>query len=243
MNYVTQPEDPVGAATLDAVAGATKFNYWMYQQIQPFLKGRVLEMGSGTGNISQFIVAGGFETVLSDYQPAYLSVLTSKFGNNPSVGKIMQIDIQDPAFTSTYAHLQSSFDSICMLNVIEHLRDDKAAVANCRFLLKNNGHLILLAPAYSFLYCELDKNLGHYRRYTTRSLAQTCTQHGLKLLMRRYFNLAGIAGWLLYGKILGAAQLKAGQMSLFDRCMPVIRLADRICFRMMGLSAIVVAQK
>lgn len=243
MNHLTQQADPVGAATLDAVAGAVKFNHWMYQQIQPFLKGHVLELGSGTGNISQFIVSDGFQTVLSDYQPDYLSLLTSKFGNRPSVRGILQIDMQDPAFTTTYAHLQSSFDSICMLNVIEHLRDDQAAVANCRFLLKEQGHLILLAPAYSFLYCKLDKNLGHYRRYTSRSLARVCTQNNLEVIKHRYFNVAGIAGWLLFGKIMGVEQLKPGQLSLFDRCMPVIRLADRICLRMTGLSAIVVAQK
>lgn len=243
MNEFINIADPVGAATLEAVSGAARFNHWMYQQIRPFLQGRVLEIGSGTGNISTFIVRDGFDTVLSDYQQKYLDLLSKKFSPQLSAKQIIRIDLQDPQFASTYASLQGSFDSICMLNVIEHLQDDLAAVANCRFLLKEKGLLVLLAPAYSFLYCDLDKNLGHYRRYTTQTLSLVCTSNKFRLLKKRYFNVTGIAGWLLSGKLLGAQQLKPGQMKLFDALMPFVKLADKICCHQVGLSAIVVAQK
>lgn len=243
MNQPTTPADAVGKATLDAVSRAGKFNYWMYQQVKPYLKGNVLEVGSGTGNISSFIAADGFNTVLSDIQPAYADLLTRKFSDTSSIKGVLQIDMQDPQFTTRYASLKGSFDAICMLNVIEHLSDDRIAVANCRFLLKDKGHLILLAPAYSFLFCQLDRNLGHFRRYTTRSLAKVCADNGFTILQQRYFNIAGIAGWLVSGKILGSVQLQPGQMKLFDNLMPLVKLADAMCLNRAGLSAIVAAQK
>jgi 2-polyprenyl-3-methyl-5-hydroxy-6-metoxy-1,4-benzoquinol methylase len=49
--------------------------------------------------------------------------------------------------------------------VVEHIKDDRLAIANCKKLLKKNGHLIILVPAYRYLYNEFDKELEYYRRY------------------------------------------------------------------------------
>ncbi|MGO8056046.1 hypothetical protein AB9E30_37990, partial [Rhizobium leguminosarum] len=82
------------------------------------------------------------------------------------------IDLTHPNFREEYKAYKEKYDSLFLLNVIEHLENDSYAVENCRFLLKQTGHLIVLAPAYQFLFCKLDKQLGHYRRYTRQTLSR-----------------------------------------------------------------------
>lgn len=235
--------DAVGAATLEIISGADSFNRWMYEEIKPYLHGLVLELGSGTGNISRFVLEDKFETVLSDYNSAYVDCLQKKFSGNPCFKAVVSINLQDPHFEKENQQLHEKFDSIFLLNVIEHLQHDGTAVVNCRYLLKPGGTLIVLAPAYHFLYCDLDKNLGHFRRYTTNSLANLLGQNQFTITRKKYFNLAGIAGWFVWGKLLRTQQLQAGSMKLFNILVPLIRLADRLTARSIGLSAIVTGKK
>lgn len=243
MNTITLKEDPVGQSTLAIISSAAAFNRWMYDEIKPYLHGRVLELGSGTGNISNWVLKDRFETVLSDYNPGYTHYLEETFKTYPNLQAVLQLDLQAPAFEHENAALSEKFDSIFLLNVIEHLENDAAAVSNCKFLLKPGGQLVLLAPAYHFLYCNLDRNLGHYRRYTSSSLADLLKINGLMLTEKKYFNLAGIPGWLLWGKLFRAKQLQAGSMKVFNRLVPLFRLADKITGRKMGLSAIAAGKK
>src|SRR5882762_1065888 len=50
------PTDPVGAETLECLAGAVRYNAWMFDRIRPWIGSQVLEIGSGIGNLSAFLV-------------------------------------------------------------------------------------------------------------------------------------------------------------------------------------------
>ncbi|HTL09625.1 MAG TPA: class I SAM-dependent methyltransferase [Chitinophagaceae bacterium] len=243
MNSLTKNIDQVGAGTLSMIAAADAFNRWMYNAIKPWLFGQVLELGSGIGNISVFVLNDQFKTVLSDINPSYIHFLQQKFRANKNLIRIVSIDLQHPHFNEEYEALQSQFDSIFLLNVIEHLKDDDAAVRNCNYLLRQGGHLVLLAPAYPFLYCLLDKNLGHFRRYTKKSLAALLYRNNHALLTRKYFNMAGIAGWLVWGKLLRRSMLDAKSFGTFNKLVPFFKLMDKIVFHQVGLSAIAVGKK
>lgn len=243
MKIMISQEDTAGRETLDIISGAQKFNRWMYEAIRPHVKGLVLELGSGTGNISVWVLEDKFETVLSDYNREYVHYLKDRFKDYPNLQAILQLNLQSSEFEHEHAHLFEKFDTIFLLNVIEHLEHDNDAVSNCRFLLRPGGTLVLLAPAYRFLYCDLDRNLGHFRRYTTSSLAALLERNGLNPVEKKYFNLAGIAGWLIWGKMLRTQQLRAGSMKIFNLLVPLFRLADLVTIRKIGLSAIVAAKK
>ncbi|MET0636181.1 MAG: class I SAM-dependent methyltransferase [Chitinophagaceae bacterium] len=233
--------DPHGRYTLEVIGAADKFNQWTYQTISPYLKGNVLEIGSGIGNISNYAIHAGHHITLSDFNPAYQRSLSNRFAGHANVESVISIDLQHPTFETTYQSLSKKFDSIFLLNVIEHLENDSIAVRNCRFLLKHNGHLIVLAPSYPFLFCELDRRLGHYRRYTTNTLARLFPENGLTVIHRQYFNFAGIGGWFLFGKLLGRASI-GGEMKWYNRLVPLFRLLDKMVFHKAGLSSIVVAK-
>ncbi len=236
-------KDPVGSATLAVISSAVRFNRWMYEQVQPYLKDRVLEIGSGIGNISRFVIADNYTIDLSDYNPEYKFLLQEKFSDCKNVQNILTIDLTHPNFSEEYKAYKEKYDSLFLLNVIEHLENDSYAVENCRFLLKQSGHLIVLAPAYQFLYCKLDKQLGHYRRYTRQSLSRLLEKGDFNIIRKKYFNLLGIAGWLISGKLLRNKQLGRNEMSAFDSLVPLARLLDRLTFNQMGLSVIIIGKK
>ena len=70
---------PVGYKTLQTINNAKRFNQWMYKTIRPFIYGKVLEIGSGIGNLSELLLKDGFELTLSDYETGYLSILRENF--------------------------------------------------------------------------------------------------------------------------------------------------------------------
>lgn len=234
--------DPAGEHTLRIIAQADKFNHWIYKTIQPHLKGSILEIGSGIGNISQYLVRDGFSITLSDYNPDYCRYLEQRFGRHPNVKAIVTIDLQDADFYKKYETLKEQFDTIYLLNVVEHLADDSKAVAYCRYLLKNAGTLIILVPAFQFLYCRLDKNLGHFRRYTTKQL-KTLLHDGFKITHNQYINAVGVAGWLLYGKVLQNPLLQQQEMQAYNKLVPLAKFIDPFFNRLFGLSVMVTAQK
>jgi SAM-dependent methyltransferase len=242
-NNVPDVQDIIGSATLSVIAKADKFNYWMYQEIKPYLKANVLEIGSGIGNISTFLLQEGYTTTLSDYNNNYVQHLLSNFSGFPNFAGALRLDLQHPTFEQEYGSLHQKFDTIFLLNVIEHLKDDKKAVGFCKFMLKPGGHLVLLAPAYNFLYCPFDEHLGHYRRYSTKSLSKLFQDNGLQITKKKYFNLAGIAGWFIWGKLLKKQQLEQREMHFFNMAVPLFKLADRLIFKKIGLSAIVAGKK
>jgi 2-polyprenyl-3-methyl-5-hydroxy-6-metoxy-1,4-benzoquinol methylase len=233
--------DPIGRNTLELIAGATRFNEWMYNEIKPFLKGGLLEIGSGIGNISQYIINDGFQVTLSDYNSEYCDRLAKQFPGNSNVLEVLQIDLLLPDFTEEYVLLKEKFDSIVLLNVIEHIADDSTAIGNCKYLLKPGGHLIVLAPAYQWLYCRFDKELGHYRRYNLTKMKRLVKAH-LEIISSRHFNFLGVFGWLLFGKIFRKKML-GSEMNSFDRLVPFAKILDKLVLKSIGLSVIVTGKK
>jgi len=240
-NFERMTLDPIGMNTLELIARATQFNQWMYNEIKPFLKGDLLEIGSGIGNISQYIISDGFRITLSDYNTEYYELLGRRFTGNSNVQAVLQIDLLLSDFSDKHVLLKEKFDSIILLNVIEHIGDDSKAIENCRYLLKPGGHLIVLAPAYQWLYCRFDKELGHYRRYSLTKMKNLVKAH-LEIISARHFNCLGIFGWVLFGKFLRKKAL-GGEMNSFDRLVPLAKILDKLVFKTIGLSVIVTGKR
>ena len=239
----TTSKDPVGLHTLEVIAKADRFNRWMYDQFKHRLKGEILEIGSGIGNISKLVIQEGHFITLSDYNEEYCESLKKNFSQNKNVREIISIDLLHIDFENKYAAYKKKFDSIFLLNVLEHIEDDVMAIKNCSFLLNEEGHLILLAPAYSWLYSSFDKQLGHFRRYSLSSLKELLRKEKFSILSGSYFNLTGMAGWFLFGKILKHKMLSSGEISAFNKIVPIAKFFDKLVGRKVGLSIIVTGIK
>jgi SAM-dependent methyltransferase len=232
----------VGLATLEHLGAADLLNEWMFETIRPFVKGRVLEIGSGIGNISSCFAADGIPLTLSDLRADYCQRLRQKFAAEPMVEDVIQLDLTDEAFDSHYSGFHSAFNTVFALNVVEHIADDALAIENCRKLLAGKGHLIILVPAYPALYNGLDRELDHYRRYTYQSVRKLLFRH-FELVKISSFNLAGIFGWYYSGSIMKKQALPSHHLNLYNKLVPLFRIADALTFHRIGLSVVAVGRR
>ncbi len=111
-----------------------------------------------------------------------------------------------------------------------------------RRLLTSHGRLVLLVPALPVLYGSLDRMLGHFRRYTKSILRERYAAAGLTMRHLEYFNLAGIPGWWVTGRVLRKTMIPTGPLALFDRLVPLFRLERFVPFRI-GQSLIAIGER
>jgi SAM-dependent methyltransferase len=232
--------DKEGLEILDVISKADKFNYWMYETITPYCQGTILEIGSGVGNLSQFFIKEKKDIFLSDIRDNYGDILKSKF--NLDGQRVLNIDIAELDFEKKYAELFEKFDSIFCLNVVEHIENDDLAIKNMMKLLKANGTLTVLVPAYQSLYNGFDVTLEHFRRYNEKRLTNLMSKYGL-IQKSFYFNAVGILGWWTSGQLFKNTTIPEGEMKLYNTLVPVIRIIDKIVFQKIGLSVVCVLRK
>jgi SAM-dependent methyltransferase len=134
------------------------------------------------------------------------------------------------------------YDTIVCLNVLEHIEDDLEALRNMHKLLRPGGRLVLYVPANPRLYCEIDRGVGHHRRYLIDDLTGKMAKAGFKVQHSRHHNILGAVGWWVNGKVLGKKAISATDVGGFDMIMPLVKLQDRFDSRF-ALSILAIGEK
>lgn len=205
-----------------------RYNAWFWDEVKDYAKDNILEVGSGIGRVSKFIVRDFKHVVLSDYSDKYIKILRKKYK------VVIKLDLTKGT--------RQKFDCIISCNVLEHIEDDKQAINNLYKMLRPGGILILQLPACPFLFNEVDKSIYHYRRYTVNSLRNKLKQ--FKIIKTHYFNFAGIPGWWFAGSVLKRKTIPEGGLNWFNRLLPIIRFIDKAFFQdRIGVNVIAVCQK
>lgn len=212
--------DSTGEATLEIFRespGYTEFLWEALSGISPRpCAGRVLEVGCGLGNLTRLILRSpGVERLHAiDLEPAYVERLRRELADpRLSVETARAEEFRPDAFRGE----ESGFDFVVSSNVLEHIDDDAAALANFRAVLRPSGLVLVLVPAHPALYSSLDRALSHRRRYRPEDLERVARAASLAVLRVRHFNPLGALGWWLNGKVLRRARLPRGQVSLYSR--------------------------
>jgi SAM-dependent methyltransferase len=214
----------VGGRTLEVFAGTPRHNRWLYSKLAAHVRGDVLEIGSGIGNLSGFIVDAAESAVLSDMEPHYVETLRRTFGGDPRVSVVpYDLDAAPPAVIAA-----RRFDAIVAVNVIEHIQDDHRLVRALAGLLKPGGKLVVYVPACQFAYGSLDRVLGHYRRYSPATLSALLSGAGLQPAPPAYMNLLGLVGWTLNARLLRRQRLSPLQLTVFERLLPLLKIEDHV---------------
>ena len=240
-NFHYKEIDEEGLETLLAISKADRFNRWMYKTIRPYIHGKILEIGSGIGNISQYFLDEKKQIAISDIRQNYLSFLTKEFTHSETLQGVHKIDLTHPDFEQKHTSIFHTFDSVFALNVIEHIKNDELALANCKKFLKPGGNLLILVPAYPSLYNVLDKELFHYRRYTKSMLESQLIKQGFIVSKTFFFNALGIVAWMFGGLFIKQKTISSRQMNAYNNLVPFARLIDTMLMHKTGLSLIVVA--
>jgi SAM-dependent methyltransferase len=216
------PEDVHGGATLDTLAAADRYNAWQVDLLRPHIGRRVIEIGSGIGNISAQLLRLDLDRLLlTDMDEAYRQTLRTRFGADPRV-TVDQLHLPAPDARVRFA--EERFDTAIALNVVEHIEDDLGAVRTMRDALVPGGRVVVLVPAMQAIYGKMDEALGHFRRYTRASLVDLFRRADLTVEHSTWFNRAGVPGWWWHGKVRGRADVPAGGVRLFDSLVPLFRL-------------------
>jgi SAM-dependent methyltransferase len=228
----------VGGKTLKTFADTPRLNRWLFSKLEPNIRGEMLEVGSGIGNLSRLIVDRATHAIFSDVEPHYLAELRRVFATDSRV-TIVHYDL-DSSPPPEIANRR--FDTIVAVNVIEHVVDDRATIATLTGLLNPGGKLVVYVPACPFAYGSLDRALGHYRRYTPDTLTELLSGAGLHPEVPAYMNLFGLLGWTLNGRVLGRERLSPLQLGIFERLVPLLRFEDFVRLPI-GLGIYTSAQK
>lgn len=135
-------------------------------------------------------------------------------------------------------------DTVVMVNVLEHIEQDREALAHLFRMLRPGGHLLIIVPALQVLMSKLDVKFGHFRRYHRGELAEKVAGAGGTPIVFRYFDFAGIMPWLVLNKLFGATTFNPQFVRAHDKfVVPVSRAIERVIVPPIGKNLILVAQK
>ncbi len=81
-----------------------------------------------------------------------------------------------------------SCDVVTLLDVLEHLDDERGALSEVWRILAPGGRLVLTVPAFMFLWSAHDEALHHRRRYRRRALGALLRDAGFAVEQLSYYN-------------------------------------------------------
>ncbi len=144
----------------------------------------ILEVGCSSGHLLRDLVAAFPDAVIvgADVVREPLERLSQRLPGVP----LLRFDIQACPLPP------GAVDAVVMLNVLEHLEDDEAALRQVHRLLKPGGLVVIEVPAGPHLFDDYDRVLKHFRRYRMVDLIRTLERAGFRVV--RHTHL----GFLLY---------------------------------------------
>jgi SAM-dependent methyltransferase len=236
---------PLGSETLSpSLRHATNYYGWIAEQFGPTLGHRVLDIGGGMGPLLDHVVGPAREITSIDLDPPAVEEIRQRFSADSRVSSRVANILEERDLLGL---IESGFDSILCVNVLEHIQDDASALAAMLRILPPSGYLNLLVPAHPFLYGTPDELAGHFRRYRRKDLVKLAEAAGFDIRDAYFFNGFGALPYFLNARILKPKSLSGAvdtQIVLYDRYfVPVLRRLERRVRPPFGQSLIIVAQK
>ncbi|MEO9089394.1 MAG: methyltransferase domain-containing protein [Rhodanobacter sp.] len=149
--------------------------------------GMLLDIGGGNGYVSQRLAADGHEVML--LEPGQTGAYNAHV--HRGIETVACSLLEDAGFSP------GAFGAIGMFDVIEHIEDDRAFIAEVAPLLAAAGKLYLTVPCYGWLWSRADVDAGHFRRHTERSLRALLDEHFEIDYLSYFFKPLVLPQWLL----------------------------------------------
>ena len=161
-----------------------KYNQSLISKLSKnFSHGSVLDFGAGIATLAKLWKA--------------------RFGKAPECLEIDQkfrklIEEQNFNCHESLESLSQKYDYIYSANVLEHIDDDATTLKKLNASLKTNGIIAIYVPALMMLYSNLDKDVGHYRRYEKKELIQKLQNANFKIIECHFVDSVGFLSqaWL-----------------------------------------------
>jgi SAM-dependent methyltransferase len=216
-----------GKENLDVMHLAKNYNNtifsWIISNCKHINKGRILDFGAGKGEFSN----------------RYKDIASVE------VDSSMHKFIKGHVETSISNYPKGCFDLVYSSNVLEHIEDDKSAIKEIYNALSEGGTVKILVPARMELYCNMDKSVGHYRRYSINEMKSRFSRQGFKLEYCRYFDFIGYFAALIYKVFINSPNIDQSSLVFYDKFIfPLSRILDILTFgKVIGKNIILKATK
>tara|TARA_B100001057_G_scaffold454288_1_gene499947 strand:- start:963 stop:1649 length:687 start_codon:yes stop_codon:yes gene_type:complete len=152
--------------------------------LKKFISGNIIEIGAGCGSFTRNYYNAKIKSiVLTEVDIKNINELKIKFSNDANI-RILNSSIEN---------IKQKFDTILYFHVLEHIKDDIREIKNAVKKLNTGGHIIIMVPAHQKVYGNLDKAVGHFRRYEKDFFKNNL--FGLELVNFKYLDAMG---YILY---------------------------------------------
>lgn len=228
---VSEPFQYTGADNLEVMSDAVNYNDWLAGFVARYCQvdGRTLDYGAGSGTFAEILRERGL--AVSCLEP----------------DRTQAVDLAERSFVifnSSEEINDGEFDTIYSLNVIEHIADDSAAAAELFRILRPGGKVFVYVPAFMLLFGQMDRKVGHHRRYTRSSLSRLFLRAGFEIEQCRYADSMGFFATLVFNLKAGNGSVNRNALIFYDRIIfPLSRLADVALSKLIGKNVWVAMQK
>lgn len=162
-----------------------------------FLRG--IDLGS-SGNSFLFFLDNLKQKSFYDIANLPLKQYINEYSWHPLCGDLVRLPYRE-----------ESFDFVCALDVLEHIKDDKLAVSEISRILKKNGLVVITVPHRMKYYTNQDRIIGHYRRYEIDQIISLFNKFSLRNL-----KIFGVYGRLMIISEIQSANPKKIEENLIN---------------------------
>lgn len=217
---------------LELFSHATRWKRYWQSKLAPYVRGAVAEIGAGIGANTPFFMAHAKAMTVTELDSAQCDIIRERFSNQA-------VTIHNAPLSS----VTGLYYTICYIDVLEHIEDDRGELALAYEKLSPGGNLVILAPAHQWLFSPFDNAVGHYRRYNKTTLL-ALKPAGAQCKKAFYLDSVGCAASFANRILLGQSMPTVKQILLWDRMMvPLSRLIDPLLGFMFGKTVIVIFSK
>jgi SAM-dependent methyltransferase len=224
-----------------AMLEAEAYNKWVLTYYNSYIQDNLLEIGIGHGAFYNYLPDIVENYVGVDIDEALVNHARCLYPKN----KYVQADLASNTFLNAFQ--DKKINAILCFNVLEHIEDHEMALKNMIDILSPTGHILLFVPAFQFLYTELDRLAGHYRRYTISNLNSLTKKCGGEIVKWSYFNFIGGIGWwvnkfMIHQSLNDHSVTK--QIRFFNKIiLPISKIIQPLTKKIFGQSLYVVIRK
>jgi len=229
---------------LESMSYAPNYNNWILDCFDRYIGKLILEVGAGSGVLSELIINRyQKETYLLEPSPAMFKIQKDLITKN--FKDIDQDQLINGVLKDNYGFFETKkLDTIFYINVLEHTQDDIGELKLAYKLLEKNGHVLTFSPALPQLYGNIDKQVGHYRRYYLKEMKQKMQAAGFSVVESYYFDFVGMILWWIKFKLFNSKNQDKGSVKLFDSVLvPILKKIEIHKLLPIGKNIIVIGKK
>lgn len=167
-----------------------KLNKWIFENIQPYIKERILELGSGSGIFSSLLIEQGISLHLSAETKVAREKLYEKLNGSTLIKAVHNIDLLHSEFKNRYSNELEVFSTLIAVNITENNFLRQIELENAKHLLRKGGNIIIVLPSSIEFYPGLDYDLEELKRHNRKYLKLQLS--GFQIMKARYFNLSAV---------------------------------------------------